>query len=307
MISSSKISPLQAIAGHFETLAPYLFRKVNLPKSELLEITLSDGDFVEAEFWSTTGSNKLAILTHGLEGNSGAGYIRALTKLLLEKGFSVLAWNFRGCSGKMNTMPRLYHSGAYEDLRDVVSWAFKKMQLNEIQLFGFSLGGNLSLVAGAKLGKYWFDQHHVSKITAISVPLDLAGCALKLEKPWNKPYTWNFLLDLKSKIQQKALQFPQKINPENLKKSTSLRRFDDYYTAPLHGFLDAADYYKKCSSLFQLESISIQTKIILAKNDPMISRGFFEKMKLNNQLVEFNIHESGGHCGFWGKENLWIS
>lgn len=270
-----------------------------------MEIPLSDGDFLDAEYWETPDSNQLSIITHGLEGNSGASYVRILTSILLEKGHSVLAWNFRGCSGRMNRKQRLYHSGAYEDLGEVIQWCHQLNHNARIHLFGFSLGGNLSLVAGARLGYTFFQQHNVVSLTAISPPLDLAGSALKLEKWWNKGYSWNFLKDLKNKIRQKAQQFPYDINLENLEKSKTIISFDDHFTAPLHGFKSAADYYQKCSSLLMLEEISLPTRIVLAQNDPMISRGFFRHLKIENQKIAFDIFPLGGHCGFWGKEIVW--
>lgn len=307
MFLNSKISPLLAIRGHWETITPYLFRKTKIPQSENLEITLPDGDFVDAELWkSNIKPKKLAILTHGLEGNSKASYIRILTKLLLDQGFSVLVWNFRGCSGRMNKKLRLYHSGAFEDLSAVVEWANEHVKPTENHLYGFSLGGNLTLVAGAKLGINWLENNRVTKLTAISPPLDLAASAAKLEKIWNLPYSSNFLIELKTKIKQKAAQFPEEINIENLQLATSIIRFDDFYTAPLHGFKNAADYYKKCSSRFMLEDIPIPTTIVLAKNDPMLARGFLEELILKNPNIKFRISDSGGHCGFWGREKSWV-
>ncbi|HRH34331.1 MAG TPA: alpha/beta fold hydrolase [Catalimonadaceae bacterium] len=307
LLSSTKISPLLAVKGHFETILPYLFRKTILPISQPFEIPLPDGDFIDAEYWkSDSNTSNMAILTHGLEGNSKASYIRILAKLLLEKGISVLAWNFRGCSGRMNRNLRLYHSGAFEDLASVAEWVHLTFNPNEIQLFGFSLGGNMSLVAGARLGREWFLKNRVVKITAISPPMDLAASALKLEKVWNKPYAVNFLLELKAKIRHKEVQFPSKIDLSKIPLSSSIIRFDDYFTAPLHGFKDAADYYKKCSSRFMLEEIPIPTKIILAKNDPMLARGFLNTLDLDNQSIGFRISDSGGHCGFWGNESVWL-
>lgn len=306
MLKTTRISGLQAIVGHWETLAPFWFRKIDLPTSEQWEITLSDGDFVDAEFWMGQNQGKWAIVTHGLEGSSKASYVQILTHHLLHSGYSVLAWNFRGCSGRMNRNLRLYHSGAFEDLGEVISACHHRFSIQSMQLFGFSLGGNLSLVAGARLGASFFADHRIKKITAISPPLDLAASARKLEMPWNKGYSWNFLKDLKSKIRKKAAQFPDQVSTNHFRHSHSIISFDNHYTAPLHGFQDAADYYRKCSSRFMLEDIPVATEIILALNDPMLARGFLAYQKIRNKNVRFTFFPRGGHCGFWGKEMVWL-
>ncbi|MFN9971546.1 MAG: alpha/beta fold hydrolase, partial [Phycisphaerae bacterium] len=100
---------------------------------------------MDADFRSSAGRG-LAILSHGLEGNSDAVYIRSLTKRYLQKGWDVLAWNFRACSGRLNNRERLYHSGAIEDLQDVIEWAHNQLKPNRMHLAGFSLGGNLTLL-----------------------------------------------------------------------------------------------------------------------------------------------------------------
>lgn len=306
MLKTSRISGLQALAGHWETLAPYWFRKTKLPESEAWEITLSDGDFVDAEFWLGKNQGRWAIITHGLEGSSKASYVQILTHLLLKSGYSVLAWNFRGCSGRMNRNLRLYHSGAYEDLGEVISASHHRFDFQSLRLFGFSLGGNLSLVAGARLGAAFLENHRVRKITAISPPLDLAASARKLERLWNKAYSWNFLKDLKAKIRKKSAQFPNQVSTSHFRFSHSIISFDNHYTAPLHGFHDAADYYRKCSSRFMLEDIPVEAEIILALNDPMLARGFLNYLKVRNQKVYFTLFPRGGHCGFWGKEIAWL-
>jgi hypothetical protein len=288
---------MQAMKGHFQTVLPYLFRKVKLPESEKIEIQLSDGDFVDAELWK--GSEEgLAILTHGLEGSSKAVYIRALAQSYLNKGWNVLAWNFRGCSGRMNRKEKLYHSGAYEDLKEVIEFA-NSLIFSKIHLAGFSLGGNMTLLA---LGKEsdWLKLRGVEKALIVSPPINLAGSSAKLEKWWNTPYRINFLYDLKSKIKLKSKQFPGYYRLAEMEKASTIFAFDDACTAPVHGFKGAAEYYRNCSSMYHIKGVTIPTMVVIAKNDPMLARGNYEEIEFQNPLVRFQILEEGGHCGFWG-------
>lgn len=262
-----------------------------------MEIILSDGDFVDAEFWQGTGEGT-AILTHGLEGSSKAVYIRALAKSYLDKGWNVLAWNFRGCSGRMNRKERLYHSGAYEDLKEVILFA-NSLQYSKIHLAGFSLGGNMTLLA---LGKEsaWLKDHGVEKALVVSPPMNLAASSAKLEKWWNTPYRINFLIDLKNKIRLKSKQFPGYYRLAEMENAHTIFEFDDVCTAPVHGFKGAAEYYRDCSSIYHINGVTIPTMVVMAKNDPMLARGNYGEIGFQNPLVRFQILEEGGHCGFWG-------
>ena len=299
IVNSSKLSILEAIKGHFQTILPYLFRKVDLPDSESIEIALSDGDFVDAEYWKGQGYG-LAILSHGLEGNSNAVYMRAMTQSYLRQGWDVLAWNFRACSGRMNQNLRLYHSGAFEDLKEVVEFAHNRFQPIKIQVIGFSLGGNMTLLFLAKMGLKWLQEMKIEKGLAISPPINLWASSRKLDSIWNRAYRFNFLKDLKNKIKEKSRQFPKDIDLSKLPACKTIFDFDHLYTAPMHGFDGAIDYYTQCSSLYHLSEISIPTMIILAKNDPMLARGNYDELENLNPLLTIKILEKGGHCGFWG-------
>jgi uncharacterized protein len=298
LTSSNNLSFAQSIKGHFQTILPYLFRKVKLPESKKIEIILSDGDFVDAEFWEGPVDG-IAILTHGLEGSSRAVYIRALAQSYLEKGWNVLAWNFRGCSGRMNRKERLYHSGAYEDLKDVILFSNSVIGFSKIQLSGFSLGGNMTLLALGKESE-WMQSHGVEKALIVSPPINLAASSAKLEKWWNAPYRVNFLRNLKSKIRLKSKQFPGYYRLSEMNKASTIFAFDDACTAPVHGFKGAAEYYKNCSSLYHIKNVMIPTLVVISKNDPMLARGNYKEIEHLNPLVQFQIMEEGGHCGFWG-------
>jgi len=269
-----------------------------LPESEKIEIGLADDDFVDAEFWRTDGDG-LVIITHGLEGSSKAVYVRALAKSYLEQGWNVLAWNFRGCSGRLNKKERLYHSGAYEDLMEVIQYCDLNFKPGKIHLAGFSLGGNMTLLCLAKENA-WLKARKIEKAIVISPPINLAASSRKLENWWNLPYQINFLRDLKAKILRKEEQHQGHYKVSKLSQCKTVFDFDDAYTGPLHGFEGASDYYKKCSSVYFLQEIEIPTMVIVAENDPMLARGNYEEVKNQNPNLNFLFLKEGGHCGFWG-------
>ncbi|MEL4403073.1 hypothetical protein AAEJ42_22845, partial [Shewanella algae] len=74
--------------------------------------------------------DKLAIITHGLEGDSSRHYVTGVAKLFTANGYDALGWNCRSCSGELNRLPRFYHHGDANDLRAVIQHA--------ITVYGYS-------------------------------------------------------------------------------------------------------------------------------------------------------------------------
>ena len=131
--------------GHVQTLYPSLFRKVGGVKYQRRRIDTPDGDFLDLD-WSRVGSRRLAVISHGLEGNADRHYVRGMVKALNGEHIDALAWNYRGCSGEPNRLLRMYHNGVIDDLDWVVAHAVQTGRYDAIYLLGFSLGGNLSLL-----------------------------------------------------------------------------------------------------------------------------------------------------------------
>ena len=55
----------------------------------------------------------------------------------------------------------------------------------------------------------------------------------------------------------------------DIEQGISIREFDEKHTAPIHGFKDAADYYRQCSSIHFIPEIKIPTLILSAQDDPI--------------------------------------
>ena len=107
-------------SGHINTIYPYFFRSIPQITFQRERIALPDGDFLDLD-WSRSKQKKLAVLCHGLEGSSNSKYILHLTKHLTRHDIDVLAINYRSCSGDINLNPRVYHSGATDDLHYVIT------------------------------------------------------------------------------------------------------------------------------------------------------------------------------------------
>lgn len=288
--------PLWMPSRHIETVVPALWRKISGLQYERERWELDDGDFIDLDWKRGDNYKRLVIICHGMEGSTDRAYMMGMAKALAPT-MDVLTWNFRGCSGELNRLPRFYHSGETSDLQGVIDYARNSKNYSSISLVGFSLGGNLILKYLGEQGRKAVGK--IEKAIAISVPLHLKSCCEVISKPQHKMYSHRFLVTLKDKVRSKAVLMPDSVESANLKYINDLTSFDDYVTAPLHGFINANDYYAQCSSLFFLGDIAIPTLVINAKNDPFLSElAFPTEAELKNSMVNLMYPRKGGHVGF---------
>ncbi|MDZ7647158.1 MAG: alpha/beta fold hydrolase [Cytophagales bacterium] len=290
--SSAYQPPFFLFNNHVETIMPSIFRTV--PGSYTRErIELHDGDFLDLDWFSKSG-NKLVIVSHGLEGNSERHYAKGMAAYFFKQGWDAVAWNCRGCSGEINRLPRFYHHGATDDLAAVVDYAVEK-NYKHIALVGFSMGGSMTL-------KYLGEQGIHTKIksaTVFSVPCHLGSSASELEKPANKFYLQRFLKKLEKKMLAKSHLFPELISIKGFKNISSFREFDNRYTAPLHGFADADDFYSKASCGPYLSTIQTPALIVNAINDPFLPEACYPyALAKDHASVHLETPNKGGHVGF---------
>lgn len=278
-----------------QSIWPSLFRSVAIQTPEPEVLATDDEDELHLD-WYRQGSDRLAVLSHGLEGHSRRPYIQGLARALLEEGWDVLAWNFRSCGGVMNRQPRFYHSGATGDLGQVVNHGLAR-GYTHLGLAGFSMGGNLTLLYLAEQAEK-LDSRICGGI-GFSVPCDLAGSADTLARPSRKIYMKRFLRDLQEKMDEKARKFPELIDTSGFENIRSFHQFDDRFTAPLHGFMDAQDYWRKCSALWRLKDIRVPALMVNAQDDPFLSASCFPTgAQLLGNYTRVEFPKWGGHVGF---------
>jgi len=238
----------------------------------------------------STAQKDLFILSHGLEGSAESGYIQETAEVLYEQGYDVWAWYMRGCS-PIDTGPILYHSGFTHDLKDIVEEA-KKLNYRRIHLIGFSAGGNITLKL---LGE---GMKGIASAVCFSTPLKLEDVSHHLSKSFYGFYMKRFLKTLKEKIRIKNLKYPESAyNTSKLETCKDFEEFDAYFTAPMHGFSSAHDFYSKSSSYFYLENISSSCLVVNACNDPFLTPSCFPD-PLQFPHIHFQYPLEGGHCGF---------
>ncbi len=282
--------------GHLQTVLPVIWRASVWRQWQPERLELPDMDFLDLA-WMRSGHKRVAILSHGLEGNAEAAYIQRLAGALREAGWDALAWNFRGCGRETNRLARFYHSGETGDLRAVVELAADRYAT--VALIGISLGGNVTL-------KYLGEappHPAVRAGIAISAPVDLAASAKELDsRLLNRIYLRRFIKTLVAKVRAKAVNFPEQFNLYDLETVATFQEFDDRYTAPLHGFRDAADYWAQSSSRQFLPRIALPTLLLNAHDDPFLPFSCFPLEEAGGSaFFSLETPAHGGHVGFWDR------
>lgn len=284
---------------HLQTIAPNKFRKTTKYQYLRERFEFSDGDFVDLD-WVKNNQTKVCLLLHGLEGSSKSSYIYGMIQNLVPLGYDCVVMNHRGCSGEPNRAYGSYHSGYTQDTLTVLK--FLQNQYNEINLIGYSLGGNVALKLAGEQGSDL--KQIVHRLVGVSVPCDLASTALQLQSWGNKIYHNRFLNSLKNKLRAKLATYPSYLSMHKVDQIKTLTDFDQFYTAPAFGFKDAAAYYHASSSKPYIPHIKVPTLLVTAQDDPFLSPASMPNAQVNqNDQVTFLNPKHGGHVGFWNDLN----
>ena len=296
---SSYNSPIWLRNGHLQTIWPVLFRNPPLPSLWRERLETPDGDFIDIDHIPACAgirSGRVAILSHGLEGNSTRRYMLGMAEALNRRGWDVVARNFRGCSGEMNHTLPLYHGGETDDLHLVVQYCVS-LGYGSIVLVGFSMGGIQPLKYLGERDRTIPSQ--VSAAVAVSVPCDMEGAAEVLSLPSRAPYMAYFLRTLRRKVEEKHSRFPDRIDIDGLDRIRTFSEFDDRYTAPLHGFDSARHYWRESGCLRFLEHIDVPFLLINASDDPFLSPDCYpNRIAEANAAMTLEMPPWGGHVGF---------
>jgi hypothetical protein len=237
------------------------------------------------------------IALHGLEGSSEAHYMRGIAAKAWSRGFNVVRLNQRNCGGTEHLSAGLYHSGLTADPLAVLRELIGSDRLTGTVFAGYSLGGNLALKLAGDLGRQ--APPELIAVAAVSPVMELETCVRAIERRENRIYEWNFCRNLQSRMRRKARAWPGSYDLKGLWKIWSIRAFDDRYTAPHHGFKDAADYYHRASAMRVIDRVAIPTLIVTAEDDPFVPPEPFRDPRVTgNPNITTLITSHGGHCGF---------
>jgi predicted alpha/beta-fold hydrolase len=108
-----------------------------------------------------------------------------------------------------------------------------------------------------------------------------------------------FLKSLRGKIRGKMQQFPGRIHDAGLATMRTFREFDGAYTAPIHGFASADDYWTRASCGPGLSRIALPTLLVNAQDDPFLPAACFPiEAAKESKYFHLETPANGGHVGF---------
>lgn len=261
-----------------------------------------DGDQIELDWLAADAdtTQPLVVLFHGLEGNSRSHYALRLMHALRSIGWRGVVVHFRGCGGSPNRLPRGYHCGDSAE----IDWILRRLKASttgSMHVVGVSLGGNALLKWLGEQGQA--ANAIVVGAVAISAPLALPSTGHVLGSGFNKLYARLFLKTLKPKALAMIAQHRLPLDAAAIAKVDNLWYYDGLFTAPLHGFADADDYWEKSNSRPYLRAIQIPTLLINARNDPFLPEKDLPGEDEIAPSVTCEFPAEGGHVGFASGKN----
>ncbi len=288
--------------SHFQTIWPVLFRKRHKKALRLIaeRLELPDGDFLDL-VWTGQENKPIVLLLHGLEGSIHSHYAQGLLQSVTQQGWRGVLMHFRGCSGEPNRLARKYHSGETQDLAFVVNTIQSRFPKTPMAAIGISLGGNVLL---KWLGETGVNNPLVAAI-AISVPYELHKTAQRIQRGFSRFYQWHLLKCLLNRTIQKFQTQACPIDLNKIKTIQTISDFDDYVTAPLHGFSGKDEYYASASCKQYLIKIRVPTLLIHAKDDPFMTTDIIPSSDDLSDCITLEVTEKGGHVGFVSGSYPW--
>lgn len=284
--------------AQLQTVVPALWSSVGARVALQRERwTTPDGDFVDVDWLvPRRPAAPLLVLFHGLEGSSSSHYSRAVLAACAGAGWNCAVPHFRGCSGEDNRAPRAYHAGDFAEI-DWMLERFAARHAGPIYAAGVSLGGNALLRWAQERGDS--AKQRVRAVAAVSSPLDLAAGGRAIASGLSRQiYTRMFLRTLKPKALRMIARHPGLADAGRVRAARDLREFDDAFTAPVHGFVHAADYWARASSKPRLGSLRVPTFILNARNDPLQPVAVLPGPGDVPPDVLIEQPRRGGHAGF---------
>ncbi len=328
-------SPLWLPGGNAQTIWPALFSRRTLgptPRYTRERWTTPDHDFIDVDWLAgvaphepplrageatpahaahgdgeprttvttTPAARPLLVQFHGLEGSSTSHYSQAFAEVAHERGWAYAVPHFRGCSGELNRAPRAYHSGDVEEI-DWILQRFHAWQAERgggpLWVVGISLGGNALMRWAADLGEA--ARRVVHATAAVSSPLDLSAGGHAIGRGFNRlVYTRMFLNTLKPKALARLARHPGLFSADAMRAARDLWDFDNVFTAPVHGFRDAQDYWHRASAKPHLHRLRVPALLLNARNDPFVPADSLPQAHEVSDHVTLWQPEHGGHVGF---------
>jgi len=293
--------PLFFYSGHSQTILSAVFRPKSKVDYQRELFSLSDGGTVALD-WAfppsdgaeTTTDSPILVLLHGITGGSSESYITSLGSEALKLGWTVCAFNARGCSDSVVTSRKFYSGGFTDDVRAVVRAVHDRYPARPQVAAGFSLGANV-------LTKYLGEEGNLTPLVAavaLANPLDFVRGSVLLNSGFSRlVYSSTMTKRLRAYVRRHQHMFPERASLERALAARSVLEFDEAATALAFGYKNALEYYQDASSGPRLGGVRCPLLLLSAADDP-IAPPRPEYMDNASEFVCMAITTHGGHCAW---------
>ena len=241
------------------------------------------------------------VLTHGLSGDENSVYMLDAARYFLARGHNVVRLNLRGAGPSAAHCRRHYHAGRSQDLRDALPALPADLLADGLLLVGFSLSGNTVLKLAAEAGR----DLRLRAVAAVSAPIDLAATTRNIMRRRNAPYHTTMLREFKAVCDRPGAELST-AEREAIRRADSFLSFDDRFTAPRHGYRDAAGFYADNMALRFLPEIALPALLLHARDDPIVPVAPYLTFDWSrNRHLQPALPGSGGHVGFHAVNGPW--
>jgi predicted alpha/beta-fold hydrolase len=245
-----------------------------------------------------TDGAPLVVLVHGLGGGVDSPYMTRLAQKALARGLVPALVELY--PERVVGRPPIFHAGNDALLVHVIEQVVHCMGAREARIIAVSLGGNLVLRALVdERSRSW-----LTSAVVISPLVDLIGTYRALERPEARVYRKTFLRALVARVRREEALYRGHVDLDRVYASRTVRDFDAAFAAPLGGYVDVWDYYRRASALPHMAHITTPTLILHAADDPLIPvEGLLREEAHRSPHVLIGVTAHGGHAGFVGKKS----
>lgn len=286
---------------HLPTIFGKLVRRLTPAQDRIERWDTPDGDSLSVARVDPAHADAPTVtIFHGLEGTVDSNYAQGLMHLARARGWGAALLIFRTCDGRIPAAPRMYHSGETTDADFFLRRLAAERPGVPILATGVSLGGNVLLKWLGEQGTNV--PRELRAAAAVSTPFDLGAGSRFLERGFSSVYVRHFVGKLKGKARAALEKHPHlPVDRQRMERARTFWEFDDAFTAPVHGFAGADDYYSRSSSLGFLPQITVPTLLFSAEDDPFLPAPILEQVRevaRGNPLLLPEFTPTGGHVGW---------
>jgi len=299
-VSDQTFRPAWWLPGpHLPTVFGKLVRRVPPAHERIERWATPDADEVSVALIDPpTPAAPILTVFHGLEGTVRSTYAQGLLHQARRRGWGAAMLVWRSCDGRIPRAPRMYHSGETSDAQFFLHELARRHPASPLLSVGVSLGANVLLK--------WLGEHAAPRTlraaAAVSTPFDLGEGARHLERGFSRVYVRHFVRSLRRKALAALEVHPAlPVDRARLLRAQTFWEFDDVFTAPVHGFRGADDYYQRSSSLGFLPRIATPALLFSAVDDPFLPSAVLDEVRHHartNRALHVDFTPAGGHVGW---------